>query len=98
MKVQEVKIVVEFFAHCGNPEDFFEGAIFLNIDPAKQVWYEEAKKVLAQKGYIDDFSFRYEEEDDYECGRYYFLTPDEWGKPRIQLEPFWIRGDVLTNE
>lgn len=98
MNVQNVKIVVGFYTYCQNPEDFFEGAIFLNIDPSKQIWYEEAKKVLVQKGYIDDFSFHYEEEDDYECGRSHFLTSDEWGKPRIELEPFWIRGDVLTNE
>lgn len=98
MKAQEVKLIVGFFALCGDYKDYFEGVIFLNIDPAKQTWYEEVKKVLVQKGYIDDFSFRYEEEDDYECGRSYFLTPDEWGKPRIELEPFWIRGDVLTNE
>lgn len=98
MKVQEVKIVVGFFTYCQNSKDCLKGAIFLNIDPSKQVWYEEVKKVLVQKGYIDEFSFRYEEEDDYECGRSYFLTPDEWGKPRIELEPFWIRGDILTNE
>lgn len=98
MKVQETKIAVGFYSYSEIAGKKLNGTLFLDINPDETKWYDEAKQVLIKKGYIDD-SYHYEEESfPYDGGDFYHLVSDEWGKASIQLFPFWVTGEILTNE
>lgn len=95
MNVQNVKMIVSFFSWGWSSKKYFEGTIFLNIDPKTTVWYEEAKRVLVQKGYIDE-SYQYEKRE-YGDGEDALLLVTEY-EPEVELRPLWVEGDILTNE
>lgn len=93
MNVQNVRMVINFFSWSS--QKYFEGTIFLNIDPKATAWYEEAKRVLIQKGYIND-SYQYEKRE-YDYGVETLLLVAEY-EPEVELRPLWVEGDILTNE
>lgn len=93
MNVQNVKIVVMFFNWSS--EKHFEGTIFLNIDPKTTIWYEEVKRILVQKGYIND-SYQYERREYDDCEADHLLITEY--EPEVELRPFWVEGDIITNE
>ena len=93
MNVQNVKMVVSFFNwSC---KKHFEGTIFLNFDPKTTVWHEEVKKVLVQKGYIDE-SYQYEKREYGDCEDALLLVTEY--EPEVELRPLWVEGDIFTNE
>ena len=107
MNVQNVKMVVGFFNWSSKKH--FEGTIFLNFDPKTTVWHEEVKKVLVQKGYIDesvkkvlvqkgyiDESYQYEKREYGDCEDALLLVTEY--EPEVELRPLWVEGDILTNE
>lgn len=93
MNVQNVRMVINFFNWSS--QKYFEGTIFLNIDPKATTWYEEAKRILIQKGYIND-SYQYEKRE-YDYGEEALLLVTEY-EPEVELRPLWVEGDILTNE
>ena len=93
MNVQNVKMVVGFFNWSS--QKHFEGTIFLNFDPKTTVWHEEVKKVLVQKGYIDE-SYQYEKREYDDCEDALLLVTEY--EPEVELRPLWVEGDILTNE
>lgn len=93
MNVQNVKMVVGFFNWSSKKH--FEGTIFLNFDPKTTVWHEEVKKVLVQKGYIDE-SYQYEKREYGDCEDALLLVTEY--EPEVELRPLWVEGDILTNE
>lgn len=97
MKVQETTIIVAFYNYVEEAGKRLDGTAFLKINPEETKWYDEITRILLQKGYIDE-SYHYKTDDDYECGRSYFLESEDWDKPNIELNPFWITGEILTNE
>lgn len=98
MKVQEVKNAVGFYSYSEIAGKKLNGTLFLDINPEETKWYDEAKQVLVKKGYIDD-SYYYEEESyPYDGGDFYHLVSDDDGKASIQLFPFWVTGEILTNK
>ena len=93
MNVQNVKMVVGFFNWSSKKH--FEGTIFLNFDPKTTVWHEEVKKVLVQKGYVDE-SYQYEKREYGDCEDALLLVTEY--EPEVELRPLWVEGDILTNE
>lgn len=93
MNVQNVKVVVVFFNWSS--QKYFEGTIFLNINPETTIWYEEVKRILVQKGYIND-SYQYERREYDDCDAVHLLVTEY--EPEVELRPFWVEGDIITNE
>lgn len=98
MKIQETTIVVGFYTYSEVAGKKLDGTLFLNINPKETKWFDEAKRVLIQKGYVDE-SYHFEEENyPYDGGDFYQLVSDDYDKASIELYPFWITGEILTNE
>lgn len=98
MKVQETTIAVGFYTYGEIAGKKLNGTLFLNINPEETKWYDEAKRIFIQRGYVDE-TYHFEEDSyPYDGGDFYQLVSDDYDKVSIELYPFWITGEILTNE